>query len=73
MNLSGFLAVGLGGLLGCWLRWILAVLLNHTFPNLPPGGPQWTKSCWPRAFAPLALSPRGPNRTLCSVPGDNGG
>ena len=37
MNFSGFLAVGLGGLLGCWLRWILAVLLNHLFPNLPPG------------------------------------
>ena len=37
MNFSGFLAVGLGGLLGCWLRWLLAVLLNHLFPNLPPG------------------------------------
>ena len=37
MNFYGFLAVGLGGMLGCWLRWILGVLLNHLFPHLPPG------------------------------------
>ena len=37
MNLTGFLAVGLGGLLGCWLRWILGVLFNPIFPTLPLG------------------------------------
>lgn len=37
MNFNGFLAVGLGGVLGCWLRWILGVLLNPIFPTLPLG------------------------------------
>ena len=37
MSPRGFIAVALGGLLGCWLRWALAVLLNHVFPHLPPG------------------------------------
>ncbi|RUL80040.1 fluoride efflux transporter CrcB [Dyella choica] len=37
MNWSGFLAVGLGGAIGCWLRWILGVLLNPVFPTLPLG------------------------------------
>ncbi|WP_225737499.1 fluoride efflux transporter CrcB [Dyella acidiphila] len=35
--MSGFLAVGIGGALGCWLRWILGVLLNPIFPTLPLG------------------------------------
>lgn len=30
-------AVGAGGVLGCWLRYILGVLLNPMFPHLPPG------------------------------------
>jgi len=34
---TGFLAVGVGGVLGCWLRWWLAVALNPLFPNLPLG------------------------------------
>jgi fluoride exporter len=34
---SGFFAVGLGGALGCWLRWILGILLNPIFPTLPLG------------------------------------
>src|SRR5580698_11107780 len=37
VNFTGFLAVGLGGLLGCWLRWILGVLFNPIFPTLPLG------------------------------------
>lgn len=31
------LAVGLGGTLGCLLRWLLAMLLNRYFPTVPPG------------------------------------
>jgi CrcB protein len=30
-------AVAVGGLLGCLLRWVLAMFLNRYFPNLPPG------------------------------------
>lgn len=37
MNLAGFLAVGLGGAIGCWLRWILGTLFNPLFPTLPLG------------------------------------
>lgn len=37
MGYTGFLAVGVGGVLGCWLRWWLAVVFNPLFPNLPLG------------------------------------
>ena len=37
MSWSGFLAVGLGGAIGCWMRWILGILLNPIFPTLPLG------------------------------------
>jgi CrcB protein len=37
MGFTGFLAVGIGGALGCWLRWGLGVLLNPLFPTLPLG------------------------------------
>lgn len=37
MSFHGFIAVGLGGVIGCWLRWVLSVLLNPLFPNLPLG------------------------------------
>ncbi len=37
MSFAGFVAVGLGGMLGCWLRWILGMLLNPMFPTLPLG------------------------------------
>ncbi len=37
MSYTGFLAVGVGGVLGCWLRWWLAVAFNPLFPNLPLG------------------------------------
>ncbi len=37
MSWSGFLAVGLGGAIGCWIRWMLGVLLNPLFPTLPLG------------------------------------
>ena len=30
-------AVALGGMLGCLLRWALAMLLNRYFPTVPPG------------------------------------
>src|ERR1700691_6209506 len=32
-----FIAVAVGGLVGCLLRWCLAVLLNRYFPTIPPG------------------------------------
>jgi CrcB protein len=31
------LAVALGGMVGCLLRWCLALLFNRYFPNIPPG------------------------------------
>jgi CrcB protein len=34
---SGFLAVGVGGMLGAWLRWGLGAALNPIFPTLPLG------------------------------------
>ena len=37
MSWSGFLAVGFGGAIGCWIRWMLGVLLNPIFPTLPLG------------------------------------
>ena len=37
MNLAAFLAVGLGGAVGCWIRWMLGILLNPMFPTLPLG------------------------------------
>jgi len=37
MSWSGFFAVGLGGAIGCWMRWMLGVLLNPVFPTLPLG------------------------------------
>ena len=37
MGFTGFLAVGVGGVLGCWLRWMLGVLLNPLFPTVPLG------------------------------------
>ena len=30
-------AVSIGGVLGCVLRWVLAMLLNRYFPSIPPG------------------------------------
>ena len=37
MGINGFLAIGIGGALGCWLRWGLGMLLNPLFPTLPLG------------------------------------
>ena len=37
MSWSGFLAVGFGGAIGCWMRWMLGILLNPIFPTLPLG------------------------------------
>jgi fluoride exporter len=32
-----FLAVAIGGMLGCLVRWLLAMVLNRYFPTVPPG------------------------------------
>jgi fluoride exporter len=32
-----FIAVAVGGALGCLFRWYLAIVLNRYFPSLPPG------------------------------------
>ncbi len=37
VGVSGFVAVGLGGAIGCWCRWGLGVLFNPLFPTLPLG------------------------------------
>jgi len=37
MGFTGIVAVGIGGALGCWLRWGLGLLLNPMFPTLPMG------------------------------------
>ena len=37
MGFSGFAAVGIGGVLGCWLRWGLGVMLNPLFPTIQLG------------------------------------
>ncbi|MDB5812164.1 MAG: fluoride ion transporter CrcB [Betaproteobacteria bacterium] len=34
MTAFGFLAVGIGGALGCWTRWLLGIGLNPLFANL---------------------------------------
>ena len=34
MTLSGFLAVGIGGALGCWSRWLLGIALNPLFSSM---------------------------------------
>ena len=31
------IAVAVGGMAGCLLRWLLAVVLNRYFPTIPPG------------------------------------
>jgi CrcB protein len=37
VGVSGFFAIGIGGAIGCWLRWGLGILLNPLFPTLPLG------------------------------------
>ncbi|HET9404332.1 MAG TPA: fluoride efflux transporter CrcB [Burkholderiales bacterium] len=37
MNAAGFLAVGVGAMLGAWTRWGLGVAFNHVLPTLPLG------------------------------------
>ena len=37
MNAAGFAAVGIGAVLGAWLRWGLGAWLNPSSPNLPLG------------------------------------
>ena len=34
MTAYGFVAVGVGGALGCWLRWLLGIALNPLFSNM---------------------------------------
>jgi CrcB protein len=37
MNPVAYLAVGVGGVLGCWFRYWLGLRLNTVFPTLPLG------------------------------------
>ena len=37
MTWRAFIAVSVGGMLGCLLRWVLAMFLNRYFPTIPPG------------------------------------
>jgi len=37
LNWRGFVAVGVGGVLGCWLRYVLSTVFNSLSPHLPPG------------------------------------
>jgi CrcB protein len=37
LNAAGLLAVGVGAVLGAWLRWALSLGLNGIVPNLPLG------------------------------------
>jgi fluoride exporter len=37
VNAAGFLAVGVGAVLGAWLRWALSVAMNQLLPALPLG------------------------------------
>lgn len=37
MNAAGFVAVGVGAMLGAWMRWGLSVALNTVVPSLPLG------------------------------------
>lgn len=37
MTAIAFLAIGVGAVLGAWLRWILALVLNPVFPAVPLG------------------------------------
>ena len=34
MTWSGFFAVGVGGALGCWMRWSFGIVLNPLFPSM---------------------------------------
>lgn len=36
-TLRSFLAVAVGGMLGCLARWALALFMNRLFPAIPPG------------------------------------
>ena len=37
VNVTGAIAVAIGGALGAWSRWGLSYLLNALWPSLPPG------------------------------------
>jgi CrcB protein len=37
VGVTGFVAIGLGGAIGCWSRWLLGMALNPLFPTLPLG------------------------------------
>jgi fluoride exporter len=37
MGASGFVAVGVGAVLGAWMRWGLGIAFNAILPNLPLG------------------------------------
>ena len=37
MMWRSFIAVSIGGVFGCLMRWVLALFLNSAFPTIPPG------------------------------------
>lgn len=37
MGMYGFIAIGVGGAIGCWIRWALGALFNPVFPTVPLG------------------------------------
>ncbi len=37
MGIYGFIAIGMGGAIGCWIRWAMGALFNPVFPTLPLG------------------------------------
>ena len=37
VGVSGFVAIGVGGAIGCWCRWGLGTLFNPLFPTVPLG------------------------------------
>ncbi len=37
MTATAFIAIGIGAMLGAWLRWLLALILNPAFSSIPLG------------------------------------
>jgi len=37
VGINSFVAIGLGGAVGCWIRWLLGLAFNPLFPTLPLG------------------------------------
>jgi CrcB protein len=37
VSVTAFVAIGIGAMLGAWLRWLLALMLNPAFSSIPLG------------------------------------